>query len=170
MYALSWKHYTRCTLYSLGTILNFQWMTSFAERSYMWPKWLPKIKALLTLILQCVHIERNVFTSYQEEYFLYTMSLWVCYRNFKAFVQDIPGSMISRANESWFKCPKKSANKSFGLIVVAYVNRHELNFFPGNLIYQWFWYFFIFYAGLYLKSWKRLIITSRKRLRLSIRY
>ena len=38
-------------------------------------------------ILQCVHIKRNVFTLYQEEYFLYTMSLWVCYRNFKAVVQ-----------------------------------------------------------------------------------
>ena len=34
-----------------------------------------------------VHIKRNVFTLYQEEYFLYTMSLWVCYRNSKAFVQ-----------------------------------------------------------------------------------
>ena len=45
------------------------------------------MKALLALILQCVHIKRNVFTLYQEEYFLYTMSLWVCYRNFKAFVQ-----------------------------------------------------------------------------------
>ena len=74
-------------LISLGTILNFQWMTSFAERSYTWPKWLPKMKAVLTLILQWVHINRNVFTSYQEEYFLYTMPLWVCYRNFKAFVQ-----------------------------------------------------------------------------------
>ena len=54
---------------------------------YTWPKWLPKMKVLLTLILQCIHIKRNVFTLYQEEYFLYTMSLWVCYRNFKAFVQ-----------------------------------------------------------------------------------
>jgi len=34
-------------------------------------KWLPKIKALLTLILQYVHVKRNVFTLYQEEYFLY---------------------------------------------------------------------------------------------------
>ena len=62
-------------------------MTSFAERSYTWPKWLPKMKALLTLILQCVHIKTNVFTLFQEEYLLYTMSLWLCYRNFKAFVQ-----------------------------------------------------------------------------------
>ena len=54
---------------------------------YTWPKWLPKMKVLLTLSLQCIHIKRNVFTLYQEEYFLYTMSLWVCYRNFKAFVQ-----------------------------------------------------------------------------------
>ena len=74
-------------LISLGAILNFQWMTSFAERSYTWPKWLPKMKALLTLILQCVNTKRNVFTLYQEEYFLYTMSLWACYRNFKAVVQ-----------------------------------------------------------------------------------
>ena len=29
----------------------------------------------------------NVFTLYQEESFLYTMSLWVCHRNFKAVVQ-----------------------------------------------------------------------------------
>ena len=94
-------------LISLGAILNFQWMTSFAERSYTWPKWLPKMKALLTLILQCVHIKRNVFTLYQEEYFLYTMSLWVCDRNFKLSCKDIPGLMISRVNESWFKCQKK---------------------------------------------------------------
>ena len=45
--------------------------------------------AKMTTILQCVHIKRNVFTLYQEEYFLYTMSLWVCYRNFKAVVQKI---------------------------------------------------------------------------------
>ena len=46
-----------------------------------------KDETLLTLILQCVYIKRNVFTLYQEEYFLYTMSLWVCHRNFKAFVR-----------------------------------------------------------------------------------
>ena len=45
------------------------------------------MKSLLTLILQCVRMKSNVFTLYQEEYLLYTMSLWVCYRNFKAFVQ-----------------------------------------------------------------------------------
>ena len=67
---------------------------------YTWPKWLPKLKALLTLLLQCAHIERNVFTSYQEEYFLYIiMSLRVCYRNSEAFVQryywidDIEGQL-----------------------------------------------------------------------------
>ena len=74
-------------LISQGAILNFQWMMSFAERSYRFPKWLLKMIALLTLILQCVHIKRNFFTLYQEEYFLYTMSLLVCYRNFKAVVQ-----------------------------------------------------------------------------------
>ena len=59
-------------LISLGAIFNFQQMTSFAERSYTWPKWLPKTKALLTLILQYVHVKKkNVFTLYQEEYFLY---------------------------------------------------------------------------------------------------
>ena len=45
------------------------------------------MKPLLTLILPCVNIEKNVFTLYQEEYFLHTMTLWVCHRNFKAFVQ-----------------------------------------------------------------------------------
>ena len=93
-------------LLSLGAILNFQWMTSFAERSYTWPKWLPKMKALLTLILQCdcVHIKTNVFTLYEEEYFLYRMSVWVCYRNFKAFVQryswidDIEGNWRADLN------------------------------------------------------------------------
>ena len=29
------------------------------------------MKALLTLILQYVHVKSNVFTLYQEEYFLY---------------------------------------------------------------------------------------------------
>ena len=97
-------------LISLRAIFNFQWMTSFAKISYTWPKWLPKMKALLTLILQCVHIKRNVFTLYQEEYFLYTMSLWVCYRNFKAFVQryswidDIEGKL------ELIYMQKKSAN------------------------------------------------------------
>ena len=91
-------------LISLGAILNFQWMTSFAERSYTWPKWLPKMKALLTLILQCVHIKTNVFTLYQEEYFLYRTSVWVCCRNFKAFVQryswidDIEGNWRADLN------------------------------------------------------------------------
>ena len=31
--------------------------------------------------------KRNGFTLYHEEYFLYTMSLWVCYCHFKALVQ-----------------------------------------------------------------------------------
>ena len=56
-------------------------------------------KALLTSILPCVNIDWNVFTLYQEEYFLYTMTLWVCQGNFKAFVQryswinDIEGEL-----------------------------------------------------------------------------
>ena len=61
---------------------------------------LSKMIALLTLILQCVRINRNVFTLYQEEYFLYTMSLWVCYRRLKLSCKDIPGSMMSRTNKS----------------------------------------------------------------------
>ena len=68
-------------LISLGAILNFHDVIR-GKIIYTWPKWIPKMKALLTLLLQCVHIKRNVFTSYQEEYFLYTiMPLWVCYRN-----------------------------------------------------------------------------------------
>ena len=75
-------------LISLGAILDFSMNDVIRGKIiYSWPKWLPKVKALLTLILQCIHIKRNVFTLYQEEYFLYTMSSWVCYRDLKAFVQ-----------------------------------------------------------------------------------
>ena len=31
--------------------------------------------------------KKECFSLYQEEYFLHTMYLWVCYRNLKAFVQ-----------------------------------------------------------------------------------
>ena len=74
-------------LISLGAILNFSMYDVIRERSYTWQKWLPQMKALLTLILQGVFIKRKVFTLYQEEYFLYTVSLWVCYHNCKALVQ-----------------------------------------------------------------------------------
>ena len=94
-------------LICLGAILNFQWMTSSAERSYTWPKWLPKMKALLALILQCVHIKRKVFTLYQEEYFLYTMSLWACYRNFTAFVQRYSWIDDIEGKRQLIKLPKK---------------------------------------------------------------
>ena len=87
-----------------------------------------KMKALLTLILQCVHIKTNVFTLYQEEYFLYRMSVWVCYRNFKAFVQryswidDIEGNWRADLNAT------KKCELNF-----CYVIRQKLNFFSGNL-------------------------------------
>ena len=54
-----------------GRHLEFSTNDVIEERSYTWPKWLPKMKALLTLILQYVHVKSNVFTLYQEEYFLY---------------------------------------------------------------------------------------------------
>ena len=67
---------------------------------------------------QCVHVKRNVFTLYQEEHFLYTMSLWVCYGNFKAFMQrfswinDIKkGQTRADRNEK-----KKMRINSFGLL------------------------------------------------------
>ena len=108
---IDWSIFFRYNIYtlliSLGAILNFQWMTSFAERSYTWPKWLPKMKALLALILQCVHIKRNVFTLYQEEYFLYTMSLWACYRNFTAFVQRYSCIDDIEGKRQLIKLPKK---------------------------------------------------------------
>ena len=95
-------------LIRLGAILNFQWMTAFAERPYTCPKWLPKMKALLTLILHGVHIKRNVFTLYQEEYFLIVQCLYgYVIVTLKLSCKDIPGSVISRAKESWFKCKKK---------------------------------------------------------------
>ena len=130
------------------------------ERSYTWPKWLFKMKALLTLILRYVHackreyfyfnfISRGIFSLCPYGYVIVTL---------KRPSKDIPGSMISRANESWFKCQTKNSNWRFGLIFVAHVNRHELNFFPGNLFYRpmVLILFHFFYAGLFLKSWKRL--------------
>ena len=57
------------------------------------------MKALLTLILQYVHVKRNVFTLYQEEYFLYVF-MGVFIVTLKLSCEDIPGSMISKANES----------------------------------------------------------------------
>ena len=57
------------------------------------------MKALLTLILQYVHVKRNVFTLYQEEYFLYVF-MGVFIVTLKLSWEDIPGSMISKANES----------------------------------------------------------------------
>ena len=74
-------------------------MTSFAERSYTWPKWLPKMKALLTLILQHVHVKRSVFTLYQEECFLYVFMGMLSGLTLKLSSEDIPRSMISKANE-----------------------------------------------------------------------
>ena len=50
-----------------------------------------KMIALLTLILQCVHIKNNVFTLQQDEYFLYTMSLWYVIVTLKLSCKDIPG-------------------------------------------------------------------------------
>ena len=47
-------------------------------------KWLPKIKALL----RYVHVKRMFLLYIKRNIFF--MSLWVCYRNFKAFVQRYP--------------------------------------------------------------------------------
>ena len=49
---------------------HLEFSTNYVIRGKI--KRLPKItKALLTLILQYVHVKRNVFTLYQEEYFLF---------------------------------------------------------------------------------------------------
>ena len=68
------------------------------------------MKALLTLILQYVHIKTNVFTLFQEEYFLYTMSLWLCYLNFKAFVQRHSWIDDIESKLELIYMPKRSAN------------------------------------------------------------
>ena len=98
---------------------------SFAGRSYTWPKWLPKMKALLTLLLQCVHIKWNVFTLYQEEYFLYTMSLWVCYccrasagsRPYSWSISDFwfDGSMVRWFHGSMVICDCSALQSAFCL-------------------------------------------------------
>ena len=46
-----------------------------------------KDKSSVDLDFAVCSYNKEFFTLYQEEYFPYTMSLWVCYGNFKAFVQ-----------------------------------------------------------------------------------
>ena len=46
-----------------------------------------KDKSSVDLDFAVCSYTKEFFTLYQEEYFRYTMSLWVCYGNFKAFVQ-----------------------------------------------------------------------------------
>ena len=109
--------------------------------------------ALLTLILQCVHVKRNVFTLYQEEYFLYTMSLWVCYRNSnKSFRAKIFLDRCYRGQTRADLNAKKNANESFGLIVVSSLDRHELNFFPGNLFLTMVLILFRFFMRAFTKK------------------
>ena len=115
---------------------------SFPERSHTWPKWPPKMKALLTLILPCVNIERNVFTLYQEEYFLYTMTLWVCQGNFQAFEQryswinDIEGELDWNAK-------KKKTKKTREFKGPWHASAHVLHFdfWSGELFFKiGFWW------------------------------
>ena len=128
---------------SLGAILNFQWLTSFAERSYTWPKWLPKIKALLTLILQCVDIIRNFLLYIKRNIFLIQCLYGYVMVTLKLSCKDIPGSMISRANESWFKCQKNCELK-------FWLNRRGLRQqTPGNLFLAIVLILFHFLWGLY---------------------
>ena len=75
-------------------------MTSFAESSYTWPKWLPKMKALTVDVdfavcsckKECFYfVSRGTFSLRLYGYVIVTLKL---------SCKDIPGSMISRANES----------------------------------------------------------------------
>ena len=65
--------------------------------------------------------------------------------------------------------PKKNqnANQSFGLIVVAYVKRHELNFFSCNLFFSNGFDTFSFFMRAFIKKAESdfKIITARRRLR-----
>ena len=113
------------------------------------------MKALLTLILQYVHVKRNVFTLYQEEYFLYVF-MGVFIVTLKLSCEDIPGSMISKANESWFKLPNKKCELKFWL------NRGGLRwtssqviFFIYNILFHFFYAGLVGYLELLIKAnWK----------------
>ena len=70
---------------------------------------------------------------------------------------------------------KKHANQSFGLIVVAYVKRHELNFFSCNLFLAMVLILFHFLCGPLFKKLKAILklsplVGDLELLRLSIRY
>ena len=64
------------------------------------------------------------------------MSLWVCYRNFKAFVRryswidDIEGKRVL------IQMPNKKCELKFWLNGRCLRQQTELNVFPGNLFYR----------------------------------
>ena len=97
-------------LISLGAILNFQWMTSFAERSYTWPKMATKEESSVEVDFAVCSYKKVMFLLYIKRNIFFIQCLYgYVIVTLKLSCKDIPGSMISRANESWFKC-KKSAN------------------------------------------------------------
>ena len=71
------------------------------------------MKALLTLILQYVHVKRRLFTLYQEAHFLCLYGYVIV--TLKVSCKDIPGSIKTRAENAKKKCELK-----------FWLNRHGL--------------------------------------------
>ena len=63
-------------------------------------KMVTKDETLLTLILQCVRIKRNVFTYIKRNIFFIQCLYAYVIVTLKLSCKDIPGSMTSRTNES----------------------------------------------------------------------
>ena len=67
------------------------------------------------------------------------MSLWVCYRNFKAFVRRYSWIDDIEGKRELIQMPNKKCELKFWLNRRGLRQQTELNFFPGNLfIAQWF--------------------------------
>ena len=60
-------------------------------------------------------IKRNVFTLFKKDIFFIQCLYGYVIVTLKLSCKDIPGSMISRANESWFKWKKKKCELKFWL-------------------------------------------------------
>ena len=64
------------------------------------------------------------------------MSLWVCYRNFKAFVRRYSWIDDIEGKRELIQMPNKKSELKFWLNRRCLRQQTELNFFPGNRFYR----------------------------------
>ena len=142
---------------------------SFVERSYRWPKCLQKIKALFTLIFAVYSCKKELFLLYIKMNIFFMQCLYgYVIVTLKLSCKDIPRSMTSRANESWFKCKNLIHILNLKCEFKFWLNRCGLcqqtraDRTSSQVIFfidQWFWHFH-FLCGPYKKGCKLLTTCS----------